>query len=391
MRRNVVVFGLLAVSFLARSSWANDDEVCRVDAPKGEGCVAAERDVHQYGEKANVVAKDVRVEQSREVTSQYWKGKTTIHLGCVVCNDRAPEALTMLKSAVMFSKSPVHFHIFVEDKLRSEMALTMDKWLDVRSGRVEYFMYEVRYPDGQNSEAWRTFFKPCATMRLFIPLNTAESLDSIIYLDTDTLIYTPLEDVWAHFSRFNSTQLAAMTPEGEDPNAGWYNRFARHPYYGSIGVNSGVMPMNLTRIRSADGGKWHEEMMEIFKTYRYDMTWGDQDILNVYFSRHPERLYVYPCEWNYRPDHCMYMSNCLTAETNGCKVLHGNRGSFHGEKQPAFKAIYNAFQKHPATNEVTRDSLYKLLVDEFSKVPSKGCGEIQHVFLASLDRSLKKL
>ena len=26
-----------------------------------------------------------------------------------------------------------------------------------------------------------------------------------------------------------------MTPEHEDPAMGWYNRFARHPYYGAMG------------------------------------------------------------------------------------------------------------------------------------------------------------
>lgn len=40
-----------------------------------------------------------------------------------------------------------------------------------------------------------------------------------------------------------------MAPEHEEPRIGWYNRFARHPYYGKTGINSGVMLMNLTRIR----------------------------------------------------------------------------------------------------------------------------------------------
>ncbi len=55
-----------------------------------------------------------------------------------------------------------------------------------------------------------------------------------------------------------------------------------------------------------------------------------------------EKLYVYPCEWNYRPDHCMYMSVCKTAEENGVYVVHGNRGVYHNDKQAAFKAIYQA-------------------------------------------------
>lgn len=58
----------------------------------------------------------------------------------------------------------------------------------------------------------------------------------------------------------------------------------------------------------------------------------------------PECLYVFPCQWNYRPDHCMYGSNCKGAEREGVSVLHGNRGVYHDEKQPTFKALYEAIR-----------------------------------------------
>ena len=62
-----------------------------------------------------------------------------------------------------------------------------------------------------------------------------------------------------------------------------------------------------------------------------------------------DQLYVYPCEWNYRPDHCMYMSVCKDIETRGISVLHGCRRVMHNEKQPAFKAVYTAFKEVIAT------------------------------------------
>ena len=31
-----------------------------------------------------------------------------------------------------------------------------------------------------------------------------------------------------------------MAPEHEETNTAWYSRFARHPYYGLTGINSGV-------------------------------------------------------------------------------------------------------------------------------------------------------
>uniref|UniRef100_A0A2D4NUE9 Glucoside xylosyltransferase 2 n=1 Tax=Micrurus surinamensis TaxID=129470 RepID=A0A2D4NUE9_MICSU len=77
-----------------------------------------------------------------------------------------------------------------------------------------------------------------------------KDVDSLLYVDTDVLFLRPIDDIWGFLRTFNATQLAAMAPEHEIPKIGWYSRFARHPYYGTTGVNSGVMLMNLTRIRN---------------------------------------------------------------------------------------------------------------------------------------------
>ena len=53
---------------------------------------------------------------------------------------------------------------------------------------------------------------------------------------------------------------------------------------------------------------------------------------------------MYPCEWNTRPDHCMYGMHCQSSNTNGASIIHGNREVFHNEKQPAFKTLYQGFR-----------------------------------------------
>lgn len=65
----------------------------------------------------------------------------------------------------------------------------------------------------------------------------------------------------------------------------------------------------------------------------------------LYFSLFLESLLEFPCKWNYRPDHCIYGSNCASAEESGVYILHGNRGVYHDHKQPAFRAIYEAIRK----------------------------------------------
>ena len=57
------------------------------------------------------------------------------------------------------------------------------------------------------------------------------------------------------------------------------------------GVNSGVMLMNLTRMREA---KWIEHIIPYYKEYKLKITWGDQDLINIFFHYFPGLcFYVY--------------------------------------------------------------------------------------------------
>lgn len=69
-------------------------------------------------------------------------------------------------------------------------------------------------------------------------------VDSLLYMDTDTLFLTPPDKVWEHFSFMNEFQMAAVAPEHEDRATGWYNRFARHPYYGELGLSQSKKSLN---------------------------------------------------------------------------------------------------------------------------------------------------
>ncbi|KAF6032428.1 GXYLT1 [Bugula neritina] len=264
-----------------------------------------------------------------------------VHVGVVACGDRQPETTVAVKAIMVTARSPVYFHIFTEDNLKVLFQQEFDSWPDDLVNKMQFQLYSITYPPEKFDE-WKKVFKTCATQRLFMPI-ILKNVDSLLYIDTDILLMRPVQDIWAHFAKFNSSQLAAVAPEHESPNAGWYNRFARHPYFGKLGINSGVMLMNLTRIRQFP---WLQHIDEYFDTYRYNISWGDQDLLNILFHHYPEFVYIFDCSWNYRPDHCMYMSVCRPAELYGISVLHGNRGVLHNQNQPAFKSVYNAFNKY---------------------------------------------
>ena len=81
-------------------------------------------------------------------------------------------------------------------------------------------------------------------MKLLWLQNILKDVDAVLYVDTDVLFFSPLEDIWAHFEAFNSTQMAALAGEMEatDVDSSWYKNFARHPYYPPLGTLTPYYP-----------------------------------------------------------------------------------------------------------------------------------------------------
>ncbi|XP_005993231.1 glucoside xylosyltransferase 1 [Latimeria chalumnae] len=317
-----------------------------------------------------------------------------MQLAVVACGERLEETVTMLKSALLCSIKPLQFHIFAEDELHAKFRSVLETW--PLQEKFNYTLYPITFPS-ENAADWKKLFKPCASQRLFLPL-ILKDVDSLLYVDTDILFLRPIDDLWSFLKEFNSTQIAAMAPEHEEPRIGWYNRFARHPYYGKTGINSGVVLMNMTRIMrkyfkndlTTARLQWGDLLMPLLKKYKLNITWGDQDLLNIIFYHNPESLFVFPCHWNYRPDHCIYGSNCKEAEAEGVFVLHGNRGVYHNEKQPVFRAVYEAIRNYSFGDDPFRSLLHPLEM-ELQKTTHTYCGRIHQVFTKQLKKSLSTL
>ncbi|KAG7494216.1 glucoside xylosyltransferase 2 [Solea senegalensis] len=319
-----------------------------------------------------------------------------MHLAVVACGNRLDETLTMVKSALLFSLKRIKFHIFAEDPLAPQFEERLNQWPRSVSARFQFTIYPITFSVG-NADEWKKLFKPCAAQRLFLPV-ILKDVDSLLYVDTDVLFLRPMDDIWRFLKSFNSTQLAAMAPEHEVPKIGWYSRFARHPFYGVTGVNSGVMLMNLTRIRSTlfknsmipSGLTWEDLLHPLYQKYKNHITWGDQDLLNIIFHYNPESLFIFPCQWNYRPDHCMYGSNCKEAEEEGVSILHGNRGVYHDDKQPAFKVVYDTIRDFPFEDNMF-ESLFYPIQTKFLDTVNTLCGRVPQVFLKQIEKTMRKV
>ncbi|CAH2258307.1 jg10527 [Pararge aegeria aegeria] len=255
-----------------------------------------------------------------------------IVISFVVCETRFHESLNVIKSVLIFTKTPVYFVIFTDETLRSQFVETLTKWKVLVNNQLDFELQKIEFPKA-HEEDWLNLFSKCAAQRLFIP-KLISHIDATIYVDTDTLFLGPANELWHTFTKFNSSQISAMTLEDDNPNVSWYPRFAKHPFYGKYGLNSGVMLMNLTRMR--DFG-WVDYVTPIMLKWKLYIPWGDQDIINIIFHYHSRAVHVMSCRYNYRSDQCMYGDACEDASRRGVFALHGSRGAFHGNKQPAFQ------------------------------------------------------
>ncbi len=121
-------------------------------------------------------------------------------------------------------------------------------------------------------------------------------IDSLIYTDSDTLFFDSVEKFWDNFNEMNSTQMIGIIEEA--PN-NWFQRNyeKKHSLIGKAGGNSGVLLMNLTKMRAFN---WVPKIINIYnecKNKSKDFYW-DQGLINIISTNYPgnrkifEKIYL---------------------------------------------------------------------------------------------------
>ncbi|KAG0713148.1 Glucoside xylosyltransferase 2 [Chionoecetes opilio] len=265
----------------------------------------------------------------------------------------------LLKSAAALTSRTLRFNIVSDTyKTYEEVTNITQAWPIEYKQRIVFGDFKrIYYPPG--TEKMKNMFRLCATERLFLA-QTFEEKDALIFLDTDVLFLRPPEYLWGHIHNFTTEQAIGIAPcplhvwpavqKGKAPytlrKEG--QEKVKFPTYGSSGLNAGVLLMNLTRIRSFEGG-WTESVINIVKKYGNKLALADQDILNILFSNKTTATHLYElgCEWNYRPKLCSLGSNtCGRAEVAGVGVLHGAALTFYNGIEQKFQAVYEAWQQY---------------------------------------------
>merc|ERR1719454_436227 len=334
----------------------------------------------------------------------------TVELAVVGCKgphkDSVGESLNMIKSAILFTNSKLHVNIFTD--AGNDFEEQLSAWPPAYLGKFSYSINPIEYPlTEEEIGEYRDWWGPCASFRLFLP-QVMKKKDSVIYVDSDVLFLSNVQELWDQFQNFNENQVGALAPR-----AGWHfkvpsmnQNYIMTPNGRVTQVNSGVFLMNLTRMRrpvfrtndkiSLDDFKWDKDLFfPLYHKYKSDM-YGDQNLINIIFHFNPHLIYLIECRFNYHHKFCFDKEPdrwCRSAELSGAAVIHGSAKTFYNNYSPAFRAINNAFKEFNFGQDIESDLLHVIrrnLLDPLIE-NHEYCGGKAEVFMKTLEKSVSDL
>lgn len=121
--------------------------------------------------RVNKMPFEMAIATSKAQQIQQAKVKPDVVTICVVaCGDRLEESLTMLKSALVFTRRPLKFIVIADENLLEMFIERLEQWKLMTEKKFEFDVRPISFPDNDNAQMWRSLFKPCAAQRLFLPV-----------------------------------------------------------------------------------------------------------------------------------------------------------------------------------------------------------------------------
>ncbi|GAV02827.1 hypothetical protein RvY_13345 [Ramazzottius varieornatus] len=314
---------------------------------------------------------------------------TVVTVICGKKQRRLRQLAALVRSMLFFTSCPLRLIILTDDvKLITARFGKMASAPLFKKSNAVLEIRMVEYPEylKEKRTMWHSF-GPCLTLRLFFA-SVLPELDAIIYIDTDVFAVSPIEKFWEIFKSMNGTQFMAVVAEaGGHPDIWpWYGRVSRTPYVGASGLNAGVIPMNLTRMRRFG---WEDEVLAAYEKYESDFKLIDQDLVNIVLHDHPEGFMSLPHEWNFRNWLCphargSWMKEFLPPNVTA-KMLHGDSSNPRDVSKLYYYPFYAAIQKlniHQGNKDYTKQIVEPVI--ELMKLPFRA----QRHRCAALDENL---
>ncbi|XP_043233397.1 LARGE xylosyl- and glucuronyltransferase 1-like isoform X2 [Amphibalanus amphitrite] len=229
--------------------------------------------------------------------------------------------VTLIKSLLFYRRHPLHFHFLVDDiseKILNHLFLTWGV------PQVEVSMYKI---DAQvRSEVeWvpnKHYSGVYGLLKLLLTKILPDSLKKAIVLDTDITFATDIAELWRIFGHFRG-ELFALVENQSD----WYkgSLWTDHRPWPAVGrgYNTGVILMNLERMRQHNFQQKWRLVAEKYLVSYYATQLADQDVINAVIKMHPYMVYKLPCQWNVQLSDHTLSEDCYS-EVTDLKIIHWN-------------------------------------------------------------------
>ena len=137
-------------------------------------------------------------------------------------------------------------------------------------------------------------------LKLLLPEILPFTIDRVIVMDTDMIFNRNVKLLWELFREFDENNLVGIAGE----QSSWYLERSNKWLANNLGYNSGVMLMDLTRLREIQWYTfWKAEVSSNLLKYHM-LELADQDVINSVAYEYPHLFYEIPCHWNkqWRPN-----------------------------------------------------------------------------------------
>lgn len=261
-------------------------------------------------------------------------------IASVACSLKQFElVVTLVKSAVLLSSTDTQHRLNFVIVTKKELFTSFtQRFNEIQKFRTfSFILREINFPRIDHDK-WMKLgvTEICMAQKIFFP-SLLSDFDTLLYLNPESIFLSPPHETFKLLRHFKRTQIAGLAAEEK---GSVYDSKKGHPFYGANGINSGVMLMNLKKMRE---NNWQKEMQQILAEYHSKALYGDQDLINIYFNSRPNEVYDLPCDYNFRTDQCDKSSACATPE--GIKIFQANRDVFFGSKNVIFRHIHGIVEK----------------------------------------------
>ncbi|XP_040569954.1 xylosyl- and glucuronyltransferase LARGE2s isoform X1 [Lepeophtheirus salmonis] len=246
-----------------------------------------------------------------------------LHIGIVCAGyNSSRSVVTLIKSILFYRKHPLHFHFITDPSTKRVLDTLFQTWKILQ---VKVSFYEEDVSNEVNWVPNKHYSGIYGLLKLTLP-KVLSNVSKIIVLDTDVTLATDISKLWKYFSNFEVDQCLGLVENQSDwyiPGKLWKNH-RPWPALGR-GFNTGVILMDLNKLRSFQWNTKWKLIAEKDLTTLYVTALADQDIFNAVLKSYPQLLYKLPCNWNVQlSDNSRSSEFCYSLEVQDLNIIHFN-------------------------------------------------------------------